>query len=443
MSISERSLALLRKHQLAVFIGCASLIPAPICVAATRTVTNCSDDKAGSLRALVKSAASGDTISMAGLTASSPYCAGGQIVLTSGAIYISKDALSLQGGVVFPITITGEQEIGTSTEDRVLTHVGGGILMLGNLNITGGKFSAGLSNARGGCVYSAGDVKLINSTVSQCEALSVVGAQGGGIYSFGYTNLFHAKLYDNVANGDGLGGAIYANGGVILDDSAIYDNVALGGGGIATRTGKVTISRSSITDNQADTGGGLLLNSNGVVTVLDSTIAGNTATTSAGGLFVNAPQAVVDNSTIAKNVVLSTSGAAAGIVAERTASGTLALNSTIVTANLRGGTESDVSGTNVTVTGSANLVRVSDLTMPNDTITACALLGTLGYRGDFTATIPLYTNSPGIDRGNNVYTPPLTTDQRIKPRTSGIAPDIGAYEVDQSDEIASLGFEGC
>ena len=57
--------------------------------------------------------------------------------------------------------------------------------------------------------------------------------------------------------------------------------------------------------------------------------------------------------------------------------------------------------------------------------------------------------SPAIDAGDNPLG--LTTDQRggdipqpFAPlRVSGVAADIGAYEVDQSDFIFDSGFEGC
>jgi hypothetical protein len=105
----------------------------------------------------------------------------------------------------------------------------------------------------------------------------------------------------------------------------------------------------------------------------------------------------------------------------------------------------DLAGHNVTVSGSKNLVRGSALPMPADTATACPLLKKLRDNGGPTPTMGLYSKSPAIDHGNNVYSTPLLHDQRGSPhdRQSGSAPDMGAFEVDRGDIVFDSSFEGC
>lgn len=88
--------------------------------AATLTVTNLNDSGAGSLRAVISAAASGDTIVFAnGLT--------GTITLTSGELLIDK-TLTIQGPGMNALTFT-------STTSRIF-HVG----TTGNLTLTDAAF---------------------------------------------------------------------------------------------------------------------------------------------------------------------------------------------------------------------------------------------------------------------------------------------------------------
>jgi hypothetical protein len=67
------------------------------------------------------------------------------------------------------------------------------------------------------------------------------------------------------------------------------------------------------------------------------------------------------------------------------------------------------------------------------------LLAPLADNGGPTRTHALRAGSPAIDAGTNVL--PLATDQRGRSRTSGLATDIGAFEV-QSEAIFADGFDG-
>jgi hypothetical protein len=88
--------------------------------------------------------------------------------------------------------------------------------------------------------------------------------------------------------------------------------------------------------------------------------------------------------------------------------------------------------------------------MPPDTLGTCPLLAPLGDYGGDAPTIKLLGHSPAIDHGNNLV-PNLNYDGRGPgfPRSSGpphgtAVPDIGAYEVNRSDELFDNTFDaGC
>lgn len=71
-------------------------------VAATIRVTNCNDAGAGSLRAAVAVAASGDTIDLRSLTCS-------RITLASGRIVLPQDDLSLLGPGRLALTVSARE----------------------------------------------------------------------------------------------------------------------------------------------------------------------------------------------------------------------------------------------------------------------------------------------------------------------------------------------
>jgi hypothetical protein len=70
--------------------------------------------------------------------------------------------------------------------------------------------------------------------------------------------------------------------------------------------------------------------------------------------------------------------------------------------------------------------------------------------GGLTKTHALLSKSPAIDQGANPKNGnedqrglPTDTMPYPYPRVSGSAADIGAYEVNKTDEVFSADFEGC
>ena len=119
-----------------------------------------------------------------------------------------------------------------------------------------------------------------------------------------------------------------------------------------------------------------------------------------------------------------------------------------------------INGGNV-VTPANNLIRATNATLPSDTRISCPHLGPLRNNGGLTWTHALDSTSSAIDRGNTVGAGGGAGDfdQRGSATANGVrdyvrksAPigsidppvaDIGAYEVQQDDEIFQTFFDGC
>ena len=369
----------------------------PIRPAATTPVGNCDDDGAGSLRAVVGAAIDGDTIDLSALTCST-------ITLTSGAIMVDVDNLTFAGPTDSALLIDGHYNA------SVIDHSGTGTLIVEHLTLSHGY------------AYIEGNRK------------------GGGISSSGNVTLDHATISHNLARYQGAG--VGANGIVTINDSTVSDNFTtsspdnrnLGGGVMAGSS--LTVNNSTITNNEAYVGGGVF--AFGPITISNSTISGNKTSYIGGGLMTD-HAASIHNSTIANN---SSGYHGGGIFLG--SNGTLDLQSTIVANSYiyNTGNVGDISGhdTTITISGNHNLIMVSELPTPADTITSDPLLHAPADNGGPTPTMALKAGSPAINFGSNPDL--LDFDQRGTgfARMSGTAVDIGAVEFD--DVIFTDGFDG-
>jgi hypothetical protein len=425
----------------------------------TATVTNCDDDGTGSLRATVAAAASGDTIDFTGLSCST-------ISLTTGFINVTQDDLALTGPGAGALSIDGGLATG------ILRHSGLGTLSVSGLTLTNGHYESaatpfggclysaanltvtdstlsycavvGTSNviALGGGVYSKGDLSLVGSTVTQSHAQgTATGAHGGGVYVAGNFTAQGSLISYNQAYGvpinGGQGGGVMTVGTTLIQGTTIFYNGSYDVGGLWTQ-GEVTVDSSTIAYNSASHAAGMRATySSGspTATIINSTIAANHSFATVGGLNLIIP-ATISNSTIAFNEAFND---LAGILMSGP---TLDLESTIIANNTSAGTPDDfqVYGSLV-ITGANNLVVASSVPLPPGTLQSDPLLGLLGDNGGQTPTIPLLAGSPAIDAGNNVAN--LPDDQRGVgfARVVGPFADIGAFEVQTSDVIFRDGFE--
>jgi hypothetical protein len=443
------SLLLILAPAIAAHADDSAIAPEADATGMTIAVKNCNDSGPGSLRAAVTGALSGDTIDMRGLSCR-------RINLTSGAIMIPQDDLTFMGGGI---------TVDANNTSSVFRHNGTGWLRIRGMTIARGFHFDDDETANGGCVYSAGSIELTYALVHWCTARSTgfplesVGGglyadgavtltdshvlgntahTGGGIFTRGHLKAYRSRICDNHAplNRDSSGGA-YAGDGLEAYGSTFSGNT----GGALGAIGDTTIANSTISGNRATSGFrftptiwvssvfGSTIPSQ--TSIINSTISGNLSTI--WTLRLGSEVTTIINSTIAFNdhkgyvpsrercSRYSTVHLFRGTVAS------LHIESSIIANNTcNGNPYRDVGGTRVT--GANNLITLSNLPLPPDTISLDPRLAPLADNGGRTKTHALLDDSPAIDMGNNAAG--LEYDQRGPgfPRVKGPQADIGAYE---------------
>jgi hypothetical protein len=408
-------------------------------------VTNCNDDGLGSFRVAADNSSPGDVIDLTHLPCST-------ITLTSGAIAIGD--VTVNGPGASALTIDG------NSESQVLHHYGNGTLYLDQLTVTNGKYNSA-SQGLGGCIFSAGSVVLNAITVSNCHLDATGGyAFGGAIFATSSVVLIDSTVTGSSATSSALrayGGGVFAQSSLYAYYSTISDNNADGGpaglgfGGGAMAWHSAVVSQSTISGNHAQASAGLSAATfgDGVTVLFNATISGNLASQSSYGAGVssNSPTAIY-NSTITGNMETNPADHAYGAGLALGQNAPAYLMSSVIAGNAiitpAGVFPSDINGlTGAHLTGSNNLIELSALATPADTIVADPKLGPLANNGGFTATHALLSTSPAIDAGINPNG--FQFDQRGSgfQRTFGTATDIGAFENEGGlDDLIFLnGFE--
>lgn len=322
---------------------------------------------------------------------------------------------------------------------------GGGIFANGldaaGLTVASNAIRNALDGAGGGIFGAVAG--LVDSTISG-NSVTSGNALGGGIAAaYGGISLAGSRVVENsVVAGEhsAIGGGIFMfHSDSTLQNSIISGNSAVGfpgrGGGVVGGYGQTTLAGMTVSDNEASHAGGgvwgrgLLLS--------NSTISGNSSQELGGGIFLDV-SATLNNSTITDNSAPFGGGIATWV--------DFTMNSSIVFGNTSTDDSSPAadiyagSSAATAVTGTANLVGVSALALPMDTVATDPQLGPLADNGGPTFTHALPASSFAIDRGANPDG--LATDQRGAgyPRVFGTQADIGAFEY-ASMAIFSDGFE--
>ena len=419
----------------------------------TVPVTSCADnDDAGTLRNVVASAASGDTIDLGTLTCST-------ITLIQGAIQSSVDDLAIQGPGASLLTVDG------ANADRVFVHTGTGTLAIADLTVANGHLSG---DYNGGCVRSYGNLEMTRSRVSDCTIAAISYAAGGGVAARANLTLIDSTISGNTVTTDNnyygylYGGGANAVGQLIVTRSTIsgnqitftgtYSPYSIGyGGGINARA-DTTITASTIDGNtSASFGGGLFIAGHdhlfSRLDIVNSTISGNAAGNAGGGVSVGGffrtylGSVVLHSSTVVRNDAGVSGGGLhfRDYVLVDTQSAIVASNAAPADADLN-------ADESLAVYGADNLIMQATATvaLPADTLREDPLLLDLADNGGPTRTHALAAGSPAIDAGNNYFD--LDSDQRGEgyTRVFGARADIGAYEVGEQaapDLIFADGFD--
>jgi len=344
-----------RHHPLVVSIASILALSAPgAAIATNRIVTSCDDSAPGSLRAVVgaMTTVSGDTVDLTGLTGASA-CPGSKISLTTGAIVINQNSLTILGPGAAELTVDASTlSCSPPCDNRVFSHLGTGTLTVESIGATGGYSKHYGIAALGGCIYSNGSVVLDHADVSSCSARTYSGnsalgggvyakdtaslhfssvtgsslgggpASGGGVFSLGNVELDNSTVSGNTIGGNAAsGGGVYSKSGLTLAHSTLSGNTITGAssaqGGGASAVGDFSAQYSTISDNHAygpAIGGGVI--AGGSVTVTASTISGNTSDQNIGGIVAYSASNYKTNvftltsSTISGNSALNVIGGA-------------------------------------------------------------------------------------------------------------------------------------
>jgi predicted outer membrane repeat protein len=378
--------------------------------AATIKVTKSGDDgSAGTLRQVLASAASGDTIDASGII--------GTISLTNGELLVSN-SITVIGPGPSRLTVGG-----SSAGDPIFMIQSTGIVSICDLTITHFSFPGVNPSYVGRGIYNDHSTLVI----SNCAVIGNSQGLGGGIYNDGYYGSTSLSIYSSIVSSNS---ADYGAG--IYNDSRLSSNAV------------VVIYCSTLSGNKAlDGNGGGILNAGtygtglgGQIYIQNSTLSGNAAAFSGGGIFNDGEQGstylLIQYSTFCGNSATYYGGA---ILNEGDTGGSaiVEIGNTILSAGVPSDTIDNVGdmayngafvislGYNLS-TDTAN----GYLTGPEDQTNTNPLLGPLAQNGGLTETHALLPSSPAINFADPADFP--ATDQRGYIRPIGNSPDIGAYE---------------
>lgn len=425
---------------------------------------------------------------------------GGSSSTAGGALYVNAGVTAIASGCVF----SGNSAIGTNG----LSGMNGST----NSNGTGGNGTAGFqgTTGTGGAIFNAGTLTLLNCSLTNNAATGGAGGAGGTGGPGGGTFSIGGNGGDGAPGGAGLGGAVYNAGDLTIINCTLSSNSATGGAGGqggASGSGRY----AGLTGNGGmggNSSGGAIFNAGNLTVVastfaMDSALGGTSATagmhsngtgmtgitggSAAGGALYNNWWSVVTNSTFYTNTVTGGSGGnggngggtfavpgnggnggngTGGAIAN--ANSMTLVNCTLSTGGAFGGTNGIAGTGNSTASAgqrgaaqAGNLVNSGPSLVVMNSILAAAVsggnaagdftdggynlssdtvsslgpssfqglnpkLGPLAANGGPTLTMALLTNSPAIDKIPPGAAP--STDERGFPRPINGSADIGAFE---------------
>jgi hypothetical protein len=265
---------------------------------------------------------------------------------------------------------------------------------------------------------------------------------GGAILNRENLAINHSVITGNRAVG---GGGIYSRDGhLTITNSTLSGNTAsLYGGGIFNTSGQLTIVGSTLSGNMANGGGGLVSDTNlttHTTTITNSTLSGNTATVRGGGVLNLEGLTAIRHSTLTNNTAPDGSGS--GVASYGNALARTEIHSTIIAGNTNSDVDFVTGMTNSLLSLGYNLVGSGNadgsFNQPGDqTSILQPQLLPLANNGGPTQTHALQLGSPAINAGDPAAAAGMNGvpefDQRGEgfPRIVENRIDIGAFEVQQ------------
>lgn len=346
---------------------------------------------------------------------------------------------------------------------------GGGILNKGQLTIQNSTIEDNISyywdgGSSGGGISNYNILTIEGSTIHNNVAWGWIAGAGGGIYNYHNATLTirNSKVTGNAAGGKyGSGGGIDNGGNLNITNSSILNNWAdgtyIGEGGGLYNWGIATVTKSTLAGNHAigfthvgdyedysygGYGGGIFNERNGALTVTNSTISNNEAGVKGGGIY-NRNQMTISNSTIVANLKDGLFTSCKFQPAMTEVSRTILSGNTSNEAYLAYASDCTfgivVDGFNIFGrSGNAGVNFPLGATDFIPTVGLNSIISPLGNNGGPTQTHALPPGSPAIDRApnNQCNSAPVNgVDQRGSPRNSdgdnnpsSNECDIGAFE---------------
>ena len=318
---------------------------------------------------------------------------------------------------------------------------GGGIYALGSVDVTvQGTLFKNNDGANGGAIgMLESNFTVVNSVFQANQALGHDGnhnipssgcplhdkqyqvgdgGNGGAVYLDGQDTVGPSScgnlFTQNNAGINAIGGAIFGAGdpgiqNLTIAQSEFDGNTSTNGGAVYAYQNDLVIRRSTFSQNSAGHGGAIQGDYT-QLTAVNNTFAGNSASAGVGALALFNSSGVLTNNTFAGNQAphypVLFDGSASSPSPTLTITNNLFVSNVATVGKLACFTS---------FPGGGNFVWPSSLLSPApegacaaSEVTADPLLGTLGYNGGFTQTIPIPTNSPADKSG----TACPTVDQR-------------------------------
>ncbi len=287
----------------------------------------------------------------------------------------------------------------------------------GPLDVSSSVFTGNEAVIVGG-LYSAVTTSLVDTTVESNAAQRAGGLQTETGASL---TVVRSAILANTAD-TGTGGGLFTQGPTEVHDSRLAANTAAVGAGMAVLGTPVTIDSSTLDTNVAGTvGGGLAVGPTTAATLVNSTVSGNEAPAGAG--VASAGTLALDSVTVSANVGTALHTLGAGEMGFGMPAGTTTATNTVVGptsgADCGGGGSLTSLGHNLEDGASCGF------TAPGDLQGQDPQLGALDLHGRAAPTQVPAPGSPLVDSGATSQ----GVDQRGAGRPVGAAPDIGAVEV--------------
>ncbi len=389
-----------RQLAAAVAAACAPFALAPAALAADFTVSNNNDAGAGSLRQAVLDAnvdSAPDRILFAPAVT-------GTITLTSGSLGVDH-GVDVIGPGAGSLTVSGND----ASRIFALSPDPGEHISISGLRLADGNDSGG-----GAVAFSAGPSRLVLSQV-EITSSDATGSIGGGVAAQnGVLRIEESTISGNTA--DTGGGVAMLGGLLVIDDSTISGNTAAeAGGGVVASIGVARIENSTISGNSTlplavpGVGGGIITSGESAVTIESSTISGNSAGPGGGGFasIFSAEDPVLHNTIVAGNTAASDVDLSAQPL-----------------------TEPVPIDASYSLIGSTAGATINETVPGSNILNQGAGLAPLAANGGLTQTQAITEASLAFDAGDPDDFP--ATDQRGILRPQFTAPDIGAFELEDT-----------